>query len=107
MAVPLSPAELQSKINAIFKHQSQKDRALFPGSDSREFWQRAQDRNKVRFRACIRCPRCCGGIIIYSIIYSFLYLYLVVQGLACYKDVAVTVTTMLCRQLPVSMINWV
>ena len=30
---------------AIFKHESQKDRALFPGPDLREFWQRAADRN--------------------------------------------------------------
>jgi glucosamine-6-phosphate deaminase len=44
--VPLSPAEMERKKLAIFKHQSQKDRAMFPGgSDSREFWQRAQDRN--------------------------------------------------------------
>lgn len=47
MAVPLSPAELQRKIQAIFRHQSQKDSALFPGADPREFWQRARDRNMV------------------------------------------------------------
>jgi glucosamine-6-phosphate deaminase len=47
MAVPLSPAEVARKRNAIFKHQSQKDRALFPGSDRREFWQRAEDRNSA------------------------------------------------------------
>ena len=46
MAVPLSPQEVMRKRNAIFKHQSQKDRALFPGSDPREFWQRAEDRNR-------------------------------------------------------------
>lgn len=46
MAVPLSPDELLKKIRAIFKHQSQKDRPLFPGSDSREFWQRAEQRNR-------------------------------------------------------------
>lgn len=46
MAVPLSPGELKRKRKAIFKHQSQKDSALFPGSDSREFWERAEDRNK-------------------------------------------------------------
>jgi glucosamine-6-phosphate deaminase len=46
MAVPLSPQELQRKRRAIFKHQSQKDRPLFPGSDSREFWQRSEDRNR-------------------------------------------------------------
>ncbi len=45
MAVPLSPDEVQRKRNAIFKHQSQKDRALFPGADMREFWQRAEARN--------------------------------------------------------------
>ncbi|TWU62952.1 MULTISPECIES: 6-phosphogluconolactonase [Crateriforma] len=45
MAVPLSPAEVKRKRNAIFKHESQKDRALFPGSDMREFWERAESRN--------------------------------------------------------------
>lgn len=45
MAVPLSPNEVKQKRNAIFKHESQKDRALFPGSDMREFWQRAEARN--------------------------------------------------------------
>ena len=28
------------------KHQSQKDGVVFQGTDSREFWQRAEDRNK-------------------------------------------------------------
>lgn len=47
MAVPLSPDELMRKRTAIFKHESQKDKALFPGpSDPREFWQRAEDRNR-------------------------------------------------------------
>lgn len=45
MAVPLSPQEVARKRAAIFKHESQKDRALFPGSDVREFWQRAEARN--------------------------------------------------------------
>jgi glucosamine-6-phosphate deaminase len=45
MAVPLSPQEVDRKRVAIFKHESQKDRALFPGSDVREFWQRAEARN--------------------------------------------------------------
>lgn len=45
MAVPLSPQEVERKRVAIFKHESQKDRALFPGPDKREFWKRAQDRN--------------------------------------------------------------
>lgn len=46
MAIPLSPGELLRKRRAIFKHQSQKDRPLFPGSDPREFWQRADDRTR-------------------------------------------------------------
>lgn len=46
MAVPLSPQELERKKNAIFKHQSQKDRPVFPGDDAREFWVRAEERNK-------------------------------------------------------------
>jgi glucosamine-6-phosphate deaminase len=45
MAVPLSPEELLRKRRAVFKHQSQKDSALFPGNDKREFWVRAEDRN--------------------------------------------------------------
>jgi len=45
MAVPLSPQEVKRKRDAIFKHESQKDRALFPGADMREFWQRAEHRN--------------------------------------------------------------
>jgi glucosamine-6-phosphate deaminase len=45
--VPLSPDDLERKKQAIFRHQSQKDRAMFPGgSDTREFWQRAEDRNR-------------------------------------------------------------
>ncbi|MCX7401616.1 MAG: glucosamine-6-phosphate deaminase [Planctomycetia bacterium] len=51
MAVPLSPDEVDRKRMAIFKHESQKDRALFPGpTDSREFWQRAEDRNRETAR---------------------------------------------------------
>lgn len=46
MAVPLSPEETTRKRRAIFKHQSQKDRPLFPGTDKREFWQRADDRTQ-------------------------------------------------------------
>ncbi len=45
MAVPIGPRDLARKRNAIFKHQSQKDKAMFPGSDQREFWQRAEERN--------------------------------------------------------------
>jgi glucosamine-6-phosphate deaminase len=44
--VPLSQEELRIKIQAIFKHQSQKDTAPFPGPDEREFWQRVEARNK-------------------------------------------------------------
>jgi glucosamine-6-phosphate deaminase len=44
--VPMSQEELRLKIQAIFKHQSQKDSAPFPGSDDREFWQRVESRNK-------------------------------------------------------------
>ncbi|MDE3127448.1 MAG: glucosamine-6-phosphate deaminase, partial [Gemmatimonadota bacterium] len=44
--VPLSQEELRRKIQAIFKHQSQKDSAPFPGpTDDREFWQRVEARN--------------------------------------------------------------
>ena len=43
--VPLSEEELRLKILAIFKHQSQKDKAPFPGLDDREFWQRVEERN--------------------------------------------------------------
>jgi glucosamine-6-phosphate deaminase len=45
--VPLSEEELRRKIMAIFKHQSQKDKAPFPGPDEREFWQRVEDRNRA------------------------------------------------------------
>ncbi|NRF41684.1 glucosamine-6-phosphate deaminase [Pedobacter foliorum] len=51
MAVPLSPQEVERKKFAIFKHQSQKDRAVFPGDDAREFWQRAEDRNRETAQA--------------------------------------------------------
>jgi glucosamine-6-phosphate deaminase len=44
--VPMSQEELQLKIQAIFKHQSQKDVAPFPGQDEREFWQRVDARNR-------------------------------------------------------------
>ncbi len=44
--VPLAQEELRLKIQAIFRHQSQKDSAPFPGQDDREFWQRVEQRNK-------------------------------------------------------------
>ena len=46
MAVPLSPDELIKKRHAIYRHVSQKDIVPFPGSDSREFWQRAEERTQ-------------------------------------------------------------
>ncbi len=50
MAVPLSPQEVERKRNAIFQHQSQKDKPVFPGEDEREFWVRAQERNRETAR---------------------------------------------------------
>ena len=52
--VPMSQDELRVKIQAIFKHQSQKDSAPFPGSDDREFWQRVEQRNKETARTLDR-----------------------------------------------------
>ena len=44
-------SKLERKKQAIFRHQSQKDRAMFPGgADRREFWQRAEDRNLATAR---------------------------------------------------------
>ncbi|MEJ2217512.1 MAG: PIG-L family deacetylase, partial [Gemmatimonadota bacterium] len=48
--VPLSKQELRQKVFAIFKHQSQKDKAPFPGLDEREFWQRVEERNRTTAR---------------------------------------------------------
>ena len=46
--IPMSKADLDRKIEAVFKHESQKDRAMFPGAhDAREFWERARDRNRA------------------------------------------------------------
>ena len=50
LLVPMSEEELRLKISAIFKHQSQKDRAPFPGVDEREFWQRVEERNRETAR---------------------------------------------------------
>jgi glucosamine-6-phosphate deaminase len=52
--VPLSQEELHIKIQAIFKHQTQKDSAPFPGLDDREFWQRVEARNKETAEALDR-----------------------------------------------------
>jgi glucosamine-6-phosphate deaminase len=46
MAVPMSPDQVLKKRYGIFIHQSQKDMVPFQGSDSREFWQRAEERNE-------------------------------------------------------------
>ncbi|WP_282080330.1 glucosamine-6-phosphate deaminase [Aquimarina algiphila] len=46
MAVPMSPDQVIKKRKAIFFHQSQKDRVMFQGDDSREFWVRAEERNQ-------------------------------------------------------------
>jgi glucosamine-6-phosphate deaminase len=46
MAVPMSPSQVMKKRNAIFCHQSQKDGVMFQGDDSREFWMRAEERNR-------------------------------------------------------------
>ena len=45
MAVPMSPDQVVKKRNGIFIHQSQKDSIPFQGTDDREFWQRAEERN--------------------------------------------------------------
>ncbi len=45
MAVPMSPDQVLKKRHGIFIHQSQKDMVPFQGSDAREFWQRAEERN--------------------------------------------------------------
>ncbi len=46
MAVPMSPDQVLQKRMGIFKHQSQKDGVVFQGTDAREFWQRAEERNR-------------------------------------------------------------
>ena len=47
MAVPMSPDQVLRKRHAIFYHQSQKDGVMFQGDDSREFWVRVEDRNRI------------------------------------------------------------
>ena len=46
MAIPISPDQVIQKRNAILYHQSQKDRVMFQGEDNREFWLRAEERNR-------------------------------------------------------------
>jgi len=45
MSIPMSPDQVLKKRFGIFIHQSQKDMVPFQGNDSREFWQRAEERN--------------------------------------------------------------
>ncbi len=45
MAIPMSPDQIMKKRYGIFIHQSQKDMVPFQGTDNREFWQRAEERN--------------------------------------------------------------
>ena len=47
MAVPMSPNQVLRKRKAIFYHQTQKDNVMFQGDDNREFWVRAEDRNRA------------------------------------------------------------
>ena len=47
MAVPMSPDQVLKKRKSIFCHQSQKDGVMFQGDDNREFWVRAEDRNRL------------------------------------------------------------
>ncbi|MBI1341743.1 MAG: glucosamine-6-phosphate deaminase [Terrimonas sp.] len=50
MAIPMSPDQVLKKRFGIFIHQSQKDMVPFQGSDDREFWQRAEERNAATAR---------------------------------------------------------
>jgi len=47
MVVPMSPDQVLKKRHAIFYHQSQKDGVMYQGDDSREFWVRVEDRNRL------------------------------------------------------------
>lgn len=44
--MPVSPSELSIKRQAIYRHGSQNNGPAYPGDDPREFWQRAEDRNR-------------------------------------------------------------
>jgi glucosamine-6-phosphate deaminase len=46
MAIPMSPSQVLRKRSAIFFHQTQKDGVMFQGEDRREFWLRAEERNR-------------------------------------------------------------
>ena len=47
MSIPMSPNQVLKKRKAIFYHQTQKDNVMFQGDDNREFWVRAEDRNRT------------------------------------------------------------
>ena len=46
MAVPMSPEQVIQKRNSILSHQSQKDKVMYQGQDKRDFWLRAEERNR-------------------------------------------------------------
>ncbi|MAR42480.1 MAG: glucosamine-6-phosphate deaminase, partial [Flavobacteriaceae bacterium] len=46
MAVPMSPEQVVQKRNSILSHQSQKDKVMYQGQDKRDFWLRAEERNR-------------------------------------------------------------
>jgi len=71
MAVPLSPDQVLEKRFGIFKHQSQKDGVVFQGSDSREFWQRAEDRNKETAEVYDRLGMACYAAMEAFVKYKF------------------------------------
>ena len=49
-AVVLDEGIVTMKREAIYRHESQKDCAMFPGTDEREFWQRAEIRTEETAR---------------------------------------------------------
>ena len=44
--VPMSPEQVIQKRNSILSHQSQKDKVMYQGQDKRDFWLRAEERNR-------------------------------------------------------------
>ncbi len=49
-AVILDEEIMVQKREAIYRHESQKDCAMFPGPDEREFWERAEQRTRETAR---------------------------------------------------------
>ncbi|MDA1016042.1 MAG: glucosamine-6-phosphate deaminase [Planctomycetota bacterium] len=49
-AVVLDEHIVMTKREAIYRHESQKDCAMFPGTDDREFWERAETRTEETAR---------------------------------------------------------